>query len=68
MAKENLLIGSHVSLKAPDFYLGSVMEALSYGSTTFMFYTGAPQNTYRKPLEELKIEEGRKLIQEIGLD
>ena len=55
-------------MKAPDYYLGSVKEALSYGSTTFMFYTGAPQNSFRLPLEKLKIEEGRKLIQENSLD
>jgi len=65
---EKLLIGSHVSMNAPDFYLGSVKEAISYGSTAFMFYTGAPQNSFRKPLNELKIEEGRKLLQENGFD
>ena len=67
MAKD-LLIGSHVSMNAPDYYLGSVKEAISYGSTTFMFYTGAPQNSYRKPLNELKIEEGRALLKEHGFD
>ena len=68
MAKEEILIGSHVSMSGPDFYLGSVKEALSYNATTFMFYTGAPQNTYSKPLEELKIPEGRQLIKEAGID
>lgn len=68
MDKYNLYIGSHVGLNAPEFYLGSVKEALSYGANTFMFYTGAPQNTYRKPLHELKIEEGRKLLKEAGID
>ena len=43
----NLLIGSHVSFSKDTQLLGSVKEALSYGSTTFMFYTGAPQNTNR---------------------
>jgi len=33
-----------------------------------MFYTGAPQNTFRLPTEKLKIEEGRALIKEQGLD
>lgn len=63
-----LYIGSHVSMAGPDYYLGSVKEALSYGSSTFMFYTGAPQNSIRKPTDELKIEEGRKLIKEAGID
>lgn len=63
-----IYIGSHVSMSAPDYYVGSVKEALSYGSSTFMFYTGAPQNLFRLPLEKLKIEEGRKLVKENGLD
>ena len=68
MKKDELYIGSHVGMSAPDFYLGSVKEAISYGSTTFMFYTGAPQNSFRKPLSELKIQEGRKLLKEAGFD
>lgn len=68
MKKDELLIGSHVGMSAPDFYLGSVKEAISYGSTTFMFYTGAPQNSFRKPVSELKISEGRKLLLEAGFD
>ncbi|MFA5503548.1 MAG: deoxyribonuclease IV [Bacilli bacterium] len=67
MRNKKLLIGSHCGLSAPEFYLGTVKEALSYGSTVFMFYTGAPQNSFRRPLEEMKIEEGRKLIQESGI-
>lgn len=65
---DEIYLGSHVSMNGPDFYLGSVKEALSYGANTFMFYTGAPQNSFRKPLNELKIEEGRKLIKESGID
>ena len=42
-----LKIGSHVSFKKDTQLLGSVEESLSYGSNTFMFYTGAPQNTNR---------------------
>ena len=68
MENKDIYIGSHVGLNAPEFYLGSVKEALSYGSNTFMFYTGAPQNSFRKPLSELKIQEGRKLIKESGID
>ena len=68
MSDYKLYIGSHVSMNSPEFYEGSVKEALSYGANTFMFYTGAPQNSYRKPLSELKIQEGRKLIKEAGID
>ena len=67
MAKD-LLIGSHVGMNGPEYYLGSVKEAISYGATTFMFYTGAPQNSFRKPLEELRIKEGRSLLKEHGFD
>ena len=68
MANDELIIGSHVSMSGPDYYVGSVKEALSYGANTFMFYTGAPQNSFRLPLERLKIEEGRALIKSSGLD
>jgi deoxyribonuclease IV len=51
-------IGSHVSLKANEYFLGSVNEAISYGSNALMIYTGAPQNTARKPVAELLIHEG----------
>ena len=68
MENKSIYLGSHVGMNGPDYYVGSVKEALSYGSTTFMFYTGAPQNSFRKPLSELKIAEGRKLLKEAGLD
>lgn len=57
-----LWLGSHVGMNAPDYYVGAIKEALSYESNTFMFYTGAPQNSFRKPLEDLKIAEGQALI------
>ena len=59
---ENLKIGSHVSMSGKKMMLGSVEEALSYGSDTFMIYTGAPQNTRRKPTEELRIDEAKELM------
>ena len=48
--------------------LGSVKEALSYGANTFMFYTGAPQNTRRKAISELKVEEAKALMKENNID
>ena len=63
-----LKIGSHVSMSGKDMLLGSVNEALSYGATTFMFYTGAPQNTARKPVSQLKVEEAKAKMAEAGLD
>lgn len=63
-----MLIGSHVGMKGKDMFLGSVKEALSYGANTFMVYTGAPQNTRRKKIEELNIEAGLNLMKEHGMD
>lgn len=61
-------IGSHVSMSAPDYVLGSVKEAIGYGANAFMLYTGAPQNTRRKAMEELKIEEAHALMKEHGIE
>ncbi len=63
-----ILLGSHVGMSGKDMFLGSVREALSYGANTFMVYTGAPQNTRRKDLSEIKIPEAQKLMKESGID
>lgn len=44
--------------------LGAVKEAISYGANTFMFYTGAPENSYRKDLDKSSLEEAKKLMEE----
>ncbi|AMV61590.1 Endonuclease IV [Pediococcus damnosus] len=59
-----MLLGSHVSMKAPKMFLGSVETAISYQANTFMIYTGAPQNTRRKPISELNIPKGKQLMKE----
>lgn len=63
-----MIIGSHCSLKAPDYFLGSIKEALSYGANTCMIYTGAPSNSKRKEMSTFKIEEGKALMEENGMD
>lgn len=63
-----MLLGAHVSMKAPKMFLGSVETALNYHATTFMIYTGAPQNTRRKPIEALKISDGQRLMKTHHLD
>lgn len=65
---KEVLLGSHISMCAPDYFLGAVKEAISYGENTFMFYTGAPQNSIRVPLEKCKIVEGQKLLKENNID
>lgn len=57
-----LKIGSHVSLSGKQMLVGSIEQALTYNSNAFMIYTGAPQNTKRKDLSELRIEEFKDLL------
>lgn len=64
---ENLLIGSHVSMSGKKMLLAASEEAASYGSNVFMIYTGAPQNTRRKKIEDLNIEAGLAHMKEHGL-
>ncbi|MDI9541177.1 MAG: deoxyribonuclease IV [Bacillota bacterium] len=59
-------LGSHVSMKKPDYLSGSVNEALSYNANAMMIYTGAPQNSFRVPVENLKIQQARKRWLENG--
>ena len=63
-----LIIGSHVGYKKDNGLVGSVKEALSYGANTFMFYTGAPQNTKRLPIDLEKVKEAEKLMKENKID
>lgn len=63
-----IIIGSHVSFKKDKQLLGSVQEALSYGGNTFMFYTGAPQNTVRSELNLEKTKEAFELMKENGIN
>ncbi len=57
-----MIIGSHVSMNGKEMMLGSVKEAISYNANAFMIYTGAPQNTARKSISELRIEEAHELM------
>lgn len=57
-----LTIGSHVSFTKDKQMLGSVLEALEYGANTFMFYTGAPQNTNRKNIDSKLTELAHNLM------
>lgn len=60
----DLIIGSHVSFKNDDQLLGSVKEAIGYKANTFMFYTGAPQNTRRGSINDKYTYEAYKLMKE----
>ena len=58
----NLIIGSHVSFNKESQMIGSIQEALSYKANTFMFYTGAPQNTNRCVINQALLEEANKML------
>lgn len=62
-----MIIGSHVSF-GKEQLLGSAKEALSYGANTFMFYTGAPQNTIRKDIDENLTKEALRLMSENNIN
>ena len=63
-----LIIGSHVGYKKDSGLVGSVEEALSYGANTFMFYTGAPQNTIRSSIDLDNVKKAYTLMEENGID
>ena len=64
----SLIIGSHVSYKSNNQLVGSVREAIGYGANTFMFYTGAPQNTNRGDIRSEFTDEAKKLMDDNGID
>ena len=59
-----LVIGSHVSYKNDTQLLGSVYEAVRYKANTFMFYTGAPQNTKRGSISDELTYKAYELMKE----
>ena len=63
-----MLIGSHVSMSGKEMLLNSAKEAASYKANVMMVYTGAPQNTRRKPIEELNVEAGKMFMKDNGIE
>lgn len=61
-------LGSHVGMAGKEMFLASAKEAASYGANVFMLYTGAPQNTRRKEIEELNIDAGWEYAHAHGID
>ena len=62
-----ILLGSHVGMSGKEMFLGSVKEAVEYGANALMVYTGAPQNTRRKEIGELRIDEGLAYAEKAGI-
>ena len=62
-----MIIGSHVSFSKNQL-LDSTKEAISYGANTFMFYTGAPQNTRRSGIDNNLKKEAYNLMEKNNID
>lgn len=63
-----MILGSHVGMSGKEMLLGSAKEAVSYKADTFMFYTGAPQNTKRKEINALRIDEAWEYMRLHGIN
>ncbi len=63
-----MIIGSHVDYKKDSGLYGSVLKSLGFGSTTFMFYVGAPQNTKRCEVDLELTKKGWELMKENNID
>ena len=61
-------IGSHVSNNGIKMLQGSVEEAISYNANCFMVYMGAPQNTFRKKISEMRIPEMQRMLAENNIN
>ena len=63
-----LKIGSHVSFTKKGGLKQSTNEAIQYNATTFMFYTGAPQNTVRTPIDNENTNQAKQLMKKNGIE
>lgn len=61
-------LGCHVGNSGSEMLVGSVNEALNYGANAFMVYLGAPQNSFRKPMNQLNIPAFKKILMENNID
>ena len=61
-----LKIGSHVGFTNKEQLMGSLKLSLGYGSNSFMFYTGAPQNTARSKINPEITKEAISLMKTSG--
>lgn len=59
---QNIFIGSHIGMSGPDYFKETVKTAIEYGENTFMFYTGAPQNSKESLLKNAKLMKASSLL------
>lgn len=63
-----LIIGCHVNFSNSDQLLGALNQALSYNANTFMFYTGAPQNTLRSKIDDATTSKALETMKENNIE
>ncbi|MCI1891716.1 deoxyribonuclease IV [Schleiferilactobacillus perolens] len=61
-------LGAHVPLRGKEMFAGSVQTAVDYAADALMVFTGAPQNTRRKPISEFEIPAAQQLLDQSGID
>jgi deoxyribonuclease IV len=66
--QSSLVIGRHCLMRKPDYLLGAIREAVSYGANALMIYLGASQNSFRSPLSEFKVTEFKEICQTQNID
>jgi deoxyribonuclease-4 len=59
-----IILGSHVNMCAPDYLVGSVNQAISYGANCLMIYTGAPHNVQRADLSKLNVNAFHQILKQ----
>ena len=65
---EDLIIGAHVNFNKNEQLVGCVKQALDYKATTFMFYTGAPQNTVRISIDDNLTSKAKQMMIDNNID
>lgn len=63
-----LLIGSHTHYNVENGLYGVVLEAISYGANTFMFYTGPATSTLRSKIDKDLTLKAYNLMKENNID
>jgi len=58
----NNIIGRHLSVSSPEFLVGTVKEAISYGANALAIYVGSPYTSYRSHISKLKPNEFREFL------
>jgi len=58
-----MYLGSHVSFNEKQL-VGCIEQSILYGANTFMFYSGAPQNTIRRKIDLDLLEDAKKMMKD----